>query len=66
MQHREEIVEARSPLEALLARTDEPATTYLSERLTTNGVVDVGEVPPPPEADATSDPHLSEGVQVEG
>ena len=66
MQHREEIVEVRSPLEALLARKDEPATTYLSERLTINGVVDAGEVPPPPEADASSDRQLSESVQVEG
>lgn len=47
MQHREVIEEPRSPLEGLLARTDEPALEYVTDELMREG--DFATPPPMPE-----------------
>jgi tRNA-dihydrouridine synthase 3 len=66
MQHREAFVDARSPLDALLARSDEAAVTYLSERLTMEARIDPAAVPAQPEMAAARDERFSESAQVEG
>lgn len=65
MQHRERIVEARSPLEALLARSDQPAVAYLSEQLTIEAPIDPDTAPPPLEGEAPEQ-RFSETSAVEG
>jgi hypothetical protein len=49
MQQRESVFVPRSPLEALLARTDEPALDYV-----TNQLLDEGELAEPPAAGVTA------------
>jgi tRNA-dihydrouridine synthase 3 len=54
MQTRESAAFARSPLEALLARGDEAAVSWLADRLVARDEVDPAEAPPP--AGAPADP----------
>ena len=61
MQHRESTPHARSPLEAMLARTDNAAFEYLADCLVRDEPIDPAAAPPP--ASSVGDRELSE---VEG
>jgi len=58
MQERDGAFDARSPLEALLARTDATAHEFVTECLVTARPVEPGMVPPPPESADRADSPL--------
>lgn len=68
MQHREEVLHPRSPLEALLARSDEAALAYLTECLVLNREIEPADAPPPaPVASGDArDRAVGEALHVEG
>lgn len=68
MQRRDTTVQARSPLESLLARTDERAADYLADCLTHEREIVVGEVPEPivEEAGDDRDRQRAARAEVEG
>jgi hypothetical protein len=56
MQHREQLVDPRSDLEALLARTDDAALDYVTNQLLTGGDF----ASPPPMSTSAAEPDLVE------
>lgn len=64
MQHRDEVIRDRTPLEALLARSDDPGMDYVTDRLVAEEDLDPSSAP----SCALSDPAAgrSEVVEVEG
>jgi tRNA-dihydrouridine synthase 3 len=60
MQHRESWT-PRSPLEALLARADEPAHAWLADALLANDAIDPTAAPPPAEAREVDDDRAEAG-----
>lgn len=68
MQRREAAMPARSPLEALLARGDEPAFDYLADCLAGGHDVDPAGAPPPlpPAVGDARDRRRAEAAEVEG
>ena len=71
MQRRSALAEWRSPLEALLSRSDAAAWSYLTERLTLNEEIDLADVPPPSETpadarDVRGGERAREALEVEG
>jgi tRNA-dihydrouridine synthase 3 len=71
MQRRAAAMSGRTPLEALLARSDEAAWDYLADRLTLDQAIDPSDAPAPAAPSSTADDDrravaMADAIEVEG